>query len=123
MRVNEGQCILANYRTFEGVERVGLFIVVYHEVKDHFSSNHFIAIKVSSNEYLYGVKLEQERLPFLTKDNWVNCNDLHRFREYEVLKIIGNLNSYYLRQINNQFRAWSYQVEQGLDTMLETMEW
>ena len=105
MRVKEGQCVLLNYRTFEGVEKLGLFMVLYHETTDKQNSNHFIALKISSNEYLYGVKLEQERLPFLSKDSWINCNDVHRFREDEVLKIIGNLNSYYLRLVNNQFRS------------------
>lgn len=123
MRVNEGQCVLVEYRTFSGESKTGLFMVVYHETTDRVLSNHFIALKISSREHLYGVELEKERLQFLSKDSWVNCNDVHRFREDEVLKIIGIVNSYYLRQINNQFRAWSYQVEQGIENTISTMEW
>ena len=51
MRVNEGQCVLLNYRTFEGVENLGLFMVLYHEATDKKNSNNFIDLKIYSPEY------------------------------------------------------------------------
>lgn len=110
MRVNVGDVVLIDYANFAGDVVQGVFVVTYHEAMDDRSSNNFTAIKISTNEYLYQIKLEKSYLPFLEHDSYMNCNQFFRFREQQVRGILGRLTLYYMNkmmvQLQNHFNRW-----------------
>lgn len=118
MRVNVGDLVLLEYTNFMGENVNGLFAVIYHESMDNISSSNFNAIKVSTNEYLYQVKLETEYLPFLHHDSYLNCNQVFRFRENQVINILGRLTTYYLNKTLQQINNYNKQVEDGIVRMI-----
>lgn len=118
MRVNVGDVILARYMDFEGQVETAMFVVAYHECYDVPISNNFTAIKISSKSYCYQIPLLKEYLTFLDHDSYLNCNMQFRFREEQVLRIVGRLTPYYLnkllQQTNNYYEKMKKQITETI---------
>lgn len=114
MRVNVGDIILAKYLDFDEEVQTAMFVVCYHECGDVRTSNNFTAIKVSSNPQCYQIPLKTEYLKFLKHDSFLNCNMMFRFREDQVIKIVGRFTPYYLnkllQQTSNYFNRMRLQI-------------
>jgi hypothetical protein len=106
MRVNVGDVVRINeYRRFDGtIDTKAMFVVLRHGCYDHPGNDNFLAIKVSSNPGLFQVQLLKTYTPFLDNDvSYLNCSNIHTFRESEVRSIIGRLNPYYMNKMAQQF--------------------
>lgn len=114
MRVNIGDVVLIKYRTFTDELVVGIFAVIYHETYDVVTSTNFTAIKLSTEDGCYQIKLEKKYLRFLDHDSYLNCNAQFKFREDQVLKLIGKLSPYYLNKVLQQTRNYQKKIEKQL---------
>lgn len=118
MRVNVGDIVLIKYRDFNDERVIGLFAVIYHDSLDDYNSDNFTAIKVSSNEQLYGLPLLKSYLPFLERDSYMNCNQFFRFREPSVVTIVGRLTPYYLNKALVQIKSHVIRIEKGIENII-----
>lgn len=115
MRVNVGDFVLLEYKTFEGEIAKGIFYVIYHECKDIASSTAFSAVKVSSHASGYQIPISSYVFPFLKHDSFINCSSMHRFMEDEVLDIIGRGNNYCLTKVRIQLKSYFLSIRDQLD--------
>lgn len=118
MRVNVGDIILTKYLDFDGEVQTAMFAVCYHECYDDVTSNNFTAIKISTNEQCYQIPLLKEYLTFLNHDSFLNCNMMFRFREDQVLKIVGRLTPYYLNKMLQQTGNYFKKMEKEITDVI-----
>lgn len=114
MRVDVGDVILAEMLDFNKEIKVAMFVVCYHESYDDYTSNNFTAIKISSEEHCYQIKLLKEYLPFLNHDSFLNCNSVFRFREQQVIGKVGRLNAFYLNKVLQQTQNYYNKMKEQI---------
>lgn len=114
MRVNQGDIILTRYGNFDVEEKVGLFLVLYHECHTDPTSDNFIALKISSKEGFFQVPLSCERITCLDHDSFINCDTQFKFREPDVYRIVGKMTRYYMNKILMQLTNYHNRVQSSL---------
>ena len=92
-----GTIVCAKYNTFEGEQRVGLFLILYDEQKDNnvIDNKNVIALKLSTQRTCvsnYSIQVDRKLNPFLNDDCIVCCSKLHTLHKtQQVYKILGTL--------------------------------
>lgn len=121
--ITTGTVIKTKYNDFDGIERVGLFLVLYTEKFDtnvQFSSN-FLACKITtqmSQTPNYCYPLLKEKIDFLDKDCMVTCSKLHTFTVTNIdLKkdVLGHLSKETMLNVYKQYRKFQRMLEMQLE--------
>lgn len=119
MRVNVGDIVVVDYRNLEDELVPGIFVVIYHESKVRRYTNTFNAIKVSTEERCFQIKLLKEYLPMLDHDSYLNCDMQFRFREDNVKSVLGRVTQYYLNKIVQQVNNYNQEVISQVKDMID----
>ena len=95
--IEPGTVVCSNYNTFEGEQKVGLFLVLYDEQNDNsiIDNKNIIALKLSTQSTCvsnYSVQIDRRLNSFLDNDCILCCSKLHTLHKtQQVYKILGTL--------------------------------
>ncbi len=105
-----GTVICAKYGTFNGEDKVGIFVVLYDEQTDGnlISDKNVIALKVSTKDSCitnYSVPINRKLNDFMNEDCIICCSKLHLLhKKYQVYKVLGTLHP---ATYHNMFKVYS----------------
>lgn len=102
MTVDVGDVLLVKYRSYDGDNRVGIFVVYYHESYTLRRSEAFVALKICSNPEAYQIELKSDDVTFLDHTSYINCCMPFRFIESQVIDKLGTLPPHILGKLRTQ---------------------
>lgn len=91
-----GTIVVANYVTFKGETKRGIFMIMYDESFDNNVSNcmNVIAIKITTQLDMvsgYVINLKNEENTFFKSDCLASCSKIHTLHKNQIVKTIGFL--------------------------------
>lgn len=115
-----GTIICSNYNTFDGEQKVGLFVVLYDEQNDNniIDNKNIVALKLSTKGTCvsnYSVPIETKLNNFIQQDCIVCCSKLHTLHKMEqVYKVLGMLHPATYHKIFKVFTKFNDEMNRQL---------
>lgn len=104
-----GTIVCSNYNSFDGDDRVGIFIVMYDEQSDMqtISTRNVLALKLSSKSTCvenYTVEINKRDCDFLQTSSICCCSKIHILHKQEqVYKVLGQVSPIVYKKIYKTF--------------------
>lgn len=114
-----GTIVCANYRDFNGVERVGIFCIIYDEQLDpsmNYKKN-VLGVKVTTSLGLctnYCVALNDGFNNFFDKDCLALCSKPHVLEKEACYKVIGVLSRTTFKKVYKEYKQFERELERQM---------
>lgn len=118
-KLNVGDIVCADYNSFTGEPKVGLFLIIYNERQDRlYTTGHtnLNCVKITTNNLLgngYTVRIKNGE-GGLGNDCLINLSKTHVFTKEQIYKKIGSLSSKSMFNVFKELRAFNSEVEQQI---------
>lgn len=95
--LDAGTIVCSNYNTFEGEQKVGLFLILYDEQNDNslIDDKNVVALKISTKGTCipnYSVPIDTQLNNFLDDNCIICCSKLHTLhKKQQIYKVLGRL--------------------------------
>ena len=115
-----GTIVCAKYNDFDGVERVGIFCVLYDEQLDTNTpmKKNAVCVKISTQATLvssYSVRVNIDKNEFLSKPCIVCCSKEHLLhKETNIYKILGFLDKGTYKEVVKTYLKFSHEIQRQL---------
>lgn len=115
-----GTIVCSNYNTFEGEQKVGLFLVLYDEQNDNsiIDNKNVIGLKLSTKNACvsnYSVAIDTKLNNFLDQECLVCCSKLHTLHKTEqIYKVLGQLHPATYHKVLKVFMKFNQEITNQL---------
>ena len=119
-QLEPGTIICSNYNTFDGEQKVGIFMVLYDEQNDNnvVDSKNVIALKLSTQGTCvsnYSVQVDKDLNNFLDADCIMCCSKVHVLHKTkQIYKILGMLHPATYHRVFKVYHRFNRAVEDQL---------
>lgn len=116
---NVGDVVYAKYLTYDGVEKIGYFLIIS---KDSFWLSNlcgYNALKISTDKAFYEIELGCERFGFLQHTSYINCGHQQRLYPSLLVKNCGVVGPDILCRVVKQLENFNKDVNKQLDTSIK----
>ena len=118
-KLNVGDIVCANYNSFTGEPKVGIFLIIYSERQDRMYTNghtNLTCVKVTTNNLLgnsYTVRIKPGEAN-LESSCIINLSKMHTFVKEQIYKKLGRLSSNTMFNVFKELRAFNNEMEQQI---------
>lgn len=118
-KLNVGDIVCANYNSFTGEPKVGIFLIIYSERQDRMYTNghtNLTCVKVTTNNFVgngYTVRLRAGDAN-LENECLVNVSKLHTLTKEQTYKKLGTLNSKNMLKVFRELNRFSTEMNQQI---------
>ena len=116
MKVNIGDIVEIKYYDFDGNKETGLFLVY---AKDQNPLTSFNVIKVCTKPVSFQIFLPKSKFNFLDHDSYANCICQQKFRENQVCRRLGMVNTEILAKVRKQIQNISIKIDDQLEAEIK----
>ena len=115
-----GTVVCSKYNTFDGEDRVGVFLVLYDEQSDNqlADDKNVIAVKISTKNTCagnYSVAIDRELNDFFDEDCIVCCSKLHTLhKKQQIYKVLGQLHSFTFKKVFQTYSQFNSSLQNQL---------
>jgi hypothetical protein len=117
--VNVGDVVRARYLTYEGIEKIGYFLIISDDKYISHSLKGYNALKISSNGAFYEIELDSSRFTFLDHTSYINCGHQQRLYSKMITKNCGVVSADILCRVVKQLENFNKDINKQLDTTIK----
>lgn len=114
-----GTVVIANYVTFKGETKQGIFMILYDEALDNTidSVMNLTAIKITTKLSMvgnYAVHLENEDCDFFKHESLASCSKIHTIHKNQIVAVIGILGEKTYKKVYTGFRKFLNEIDRQM---------
>jgi hypothetical protein len=114
-----GTIIIANYVTFKGETKQGVFMVMYDEALDNVTDSvmNVTAIKITTQLSMVGnytVNLKNEDSDFFKHESLASCSKIHTLHKNQIVGVIGILGEKTYKKVYTGVRKFINEIDRQM---------
>lgn len=114
-----GTIIIANYVTFKGETKQGVFMVMYDEALDNVTDSvmNVTAIKITTQLSMVGnytVNLKNEDSDFFKHESLASCSKIHTLHKNQIVGVIGILGEKTYKKVYTGIRKFLNEIDRQM---------